>query len=86
MENEARMDSLMSDQESEKVELYFKARRVPAEAVFLDIYLQETNKPRKKMLMTKPTYGNGQIWDFPESLIIDYFFESKPYVTQSVRN
>ena len=32
MENEARLDSLMSDQESEKFEVYFKVRRLPMTA------------------------------------------------------
>lgn len=70
MENDARLDSLMSDQESEKFEVYFKVRRLPVETVFLEVYLQETNKPRKKMLMTKPAHGHGQMWDFPESLVV----------------
>jgi hypothetical protein len=86
MENEARMDSLMSDQESEKVEIYFTARRLPAEAVFLEVYLQETNQPRKKVLSTKPSSVHNQLWDFPESLVLDYYFESTPPATQSARS
>jgi len=34
------MDSLMSDQESEKVEIYFSIRGISSSKVFLDIYIQ----------------------------------------------
>jgi hypothetical protein len=67
------------------VELYFTARRLPAESIFLDVYIQETNKPRKKLLTTRPQSSEGQVWQFPESLVIEYYFESTINSTQSAK-
>lgn len=54
MDYDARKDSLVSEQESEKVEIYFSIKSFEGGAVFLEVYLQETNKPRMKLIKTKP--------------------------------
>ena len=54
MDYDARKDSLLSEQESEKVELYFTITQCYHEAVFLEVFIQETNQPRKKLKQTKP--------------------------------
>jgi hypothetical protein len=79
------MDSLMSDQESEKVEIYFSIRGISSSKIFLDIYLQETDKPRKKLLQTKPVEVYNSNADFPQSLLVDYYFESKQYFIKFVK-
>lgn len=84
MDYDARKDSLLSEQESEKVELYFTITQCHADQAYLDIYIQETNQPRKKLKQTKPQPKREEaLLDFPESLVIDYFFESNPCPTQS---
>lgn len=74
MDYDARKDSLLSETESEKVEIYFSIKNLSASSVYLEVYIQETNKPKKKLLMTKPTTSHRGIFDFAESLVIDYFF------------
>lgn len=39
MEMEGRLNSLMSDQESEKIEIYFTLSRLAAHNAFLEVYL-----------------------------------------------
>jgi hypothetical protein len=77
MEYDARKDSLLSEQESEKVEIYFTIKRFNASAVSLEIYLQETDKPKKLLMKTKQQEANNQIYEFSQSLVVEYFFESK---------
>lgn len=74
MDYDARKDSLQSEQESEKVELYFSIRHLAAGQVFLEVFIQETNKPRMKLLRTKPQPAYNGHYDFPEPLTIEYFF------------
>lgn len=74
MDYDARKDSLLSETESEKVEIYFSIKNLSASSVYLEVYIQETNKPKKRLLQTKPTMSHNGIFDFPESLVIDYFF------------
>lgn len=31
----------------------------------------------KKLMQTKPVSSNMDVFEFPESLVLDYFFESK---------
>jgi hypothetical protein len=70
MDYDARKDSLLSEQESEKVELYFSIKQLAASSAYLAVYLQETNRPRKKLMQTKPASSYMEGFDFPESLAL----------------
>lgn len=82
MDYDARKDSLQSEQESEKVEIYFSIKSLNGAQVFLEVYMQETNKPKMKLLKTKPEAPYNGHYDFPESLTIEYFFEGTFLSTQ----
>jgi hypothetical protein len=77
MDYDARKDSLLSEQESEKVEIYLSTKNVNTSSLYLEVYMQETDKPRKKIFQTKPAQSYEQIIDFPDSLTVDYYFEGK---------
>jgi hypothetical protein len=70
MDYDARKDSLQSEQESEQVEIYFSIKHFSAPAVYLEVYLQETNKPKKKLQQTKPATPYHQVFEFPDPLTI----------------
>lgn len=56
MDYDARKDSLQSEQESEKVEIYITAKKISAEIITAVVALQEANKPAKNIYTSKPTY------------------------------
>lgn len=74
MDYDARKDSLLSEQESEKVEIYLSCRNVSASVVKLEVFLQEGNKARRSVYSSKPTHTHHSKADFADSLIIEYFF------------
>jgi hypothetical protein len=86
MDYDARKDSLLSEQESEKVEIYLSCRNVNASHLVCEVYLQEGNKPRKSVYGSKPTQTHHGKADFANSLIIEYFFECNPFITQIDKN
>jgi hypothetical protein len=65
MDYDARKDSLLSEQESEKVEIYFSIKNFNASQVYLQVYLQETNKPKQKLIRTKAEAPYNSHYDFP---------------------
>lgn len=75
MDYDARKDSLLSEQESEKVEVYVSCRNTALSVVAVEAHLQEGNKPRKNIYHSKPTPVNNARVDFANSIIIEYFFE-----------
>jgi hypothetical protein len=77
MDYDARKDSLLSEQESEKVEIYVSCRKMNVGVVVVEAHLQEANKPKRSVYHSKPTILNGQRADCANSLIIEYFFECK---------
>lgn len=78
---EERKESLMSDADSEQIELYFSARNladldlVTVTDSFLVVYLIEPNKARKQVLKTK-IYWNDLNPDYAETVVTQFFFES----------
>ena len=74
MDYDARKDSLLSEQESEKVEVYVSCRNTSLSVVSVEAHLQEGNKPRKNIYHSKPTPVNNSRVDFANSIIIEYFF------------
>lgn len=86
MDYDARKDSLLSEQQSEKVEIYFSIRNLSANSVYLEVYLQETNRPRKKIMQTKTEKPYNSVIDFPQSAVLEYFFEGKTVISQFVKN
>ena len=82
MDYDARKDSLQSEQDSEKVEIYFSVKGYNGGQALLEVYIQETNKPKMKLLKTRPAVAYNGHYDFPESLIIDYYFEGNSSLTQ----
>lgn len=70
MNNNARMDSLLSEQESEKVEIYLSIKSSGFASAIIHIYLQEPNKPKKKVQQSKTTQAYNQKIDFAEILTI----------------
>lgn len=81
MDYDARKDSLLSEQESEKVEIYLSCRNVNVSHLVCEVHLQEGNKPRKSVYGSKPTQTHHGKADFANSLVIEYFFECKPFIT-----
>lgn len=75
-----RKDSLMSDNESEKIQIFFSARNladldiVSVTDSYLIVYKQQPNKPKTQMLKTK-IYWNDLNPDYAETLITDFYFE-----------
>ena len=69
----------MSDADSEQVQIYFSARKladldiVTVTDSFLVVYLQQLNKPKKKVLQTK-VYWNDLNPDYAETLVTQFFF------------
>lgn len=86
MDYDARKDSLLSEQESEKVEIYLSCRNVQASPLTCEIHLQEGNKPRKGVYSSKPTQTHHGRADFANSLIIEYFFECNSFLTKIDKN
>lgn len=86
MDYDARKDSLLSEQESEKVEIYISARNINVPVLVVETHLQEGNKPRKNIYHSKPTQINGQRTDFADSMIIEYFFECNSKLIQTDKN
>lgn len=84
MDADARKDSLLSEQDSEKVEIYFTIKSLNASSAHLEIYLQETNRPKKKLMQTKTASSYMQGFDFPESLTLDYVFEVRQKIIVEV--
>ena len=88
---EEKKESLMSDAESEQIELYFTARNladldlVTVTDSFLMVYLLEPNKPKRKMLQTK-IYWNDLNPDYSETLVTEFFFESTSHLILSQAN
>jgi 5-deoxy-D-glucuronate isomerase len=83
MDYDARKDSLLSEQESEKVEIYLSCRNVSASVVIVEVFLEEGNKPKKSVYYSKPTHTHHNKVDFANSLIIEYFFECNSRHIQS---
>lgn len=73
--------SLTSEDESEKLELFFGCRNladldlISVTDSFLVIKLQEPNKPERTIMKTK-VYYNDLNPDYAETVTIEYFFES----------
>lgn len=80
MEGVDRNDSLLSEQESEKVEIFFCARDLAdldllsVTDSFLVVYKQEPNGKKVKVLKTK-IYWNDLNPDYSETLLTDFYFE-----------
>ena len=74
MDYDARKDSLLSEQESEKVEIYVVCRKINVPVLIVEGHLQEGNKPRRSVYHSKPTSVSGQKAEFANSIIIEYFF------------
>ena len=70
MDYDARKDSLLSEQESEKVEIYVTCRKMGVSVVVVEGHLQEANKPRRSIYHSKPTTVNAQRADFANSMVI----------------
>ena len=70
----------MSENESEKLQIFFSARKladldlVTVTDSFLVVYKQQPNRPKAQVLKTK-VYWNDLNPDFAETLITDFFFE-----------
>lgn len=75
MDYDARKETLFSQEESIKIEIYFSIRQLSHVMAYLQIYTQETNHPPLKLITTKPKAAYNAHYDFPESLILDYVFE-----------
>lgn len=57
------------------MEIYFSIPQLDASSAYLCVYIQETNRPRKKLMQTKPAASYNHGFDFPESLTLEYMFE-----------
>ena len=86
MDYDARKDSLLSEQESEKVEIYVACRKINVPVVAVEAHLQEANKPRKGIYHSKPTQNSNNRVDFANSIVIEYFFECNRESTQIAKN
>ena len=86
MDYDARKDSLLSEQESEKVEIYLSCRNINASPLICEVHLQEGNKPRKSVYASKPTQTHHGKADFANSLVIEYFFECNSPSIQTDKN
>lgn len=86
MDYDARKDSLLSEQESEKVEIYLSCRNVSASVLVVEVFLEEGNKPKRSVYYSKPTHTHHNKADFANSLIIEYFFECNSSHIQSGKN
>ena len=86
MDYDARKDSLLSEQESEKVEIYLACRKIDVPVVAVQAHLQEGNKPRKGIYHSKPTQNSNSRVDFANSIVIEYFFQCNCEITQIAKN
>ena len=86
MDYDARKDSLLSEQESEKVEIYLSAKNIPASMVVAEVFLQEGNKPRKSVFYSKPTNVIHNKAEFANSIVLEYFFECNYFMIQIDKN
>jgi hypothetical protein len=59
MDYNARKDSLQSEQESEHVEIYITAKKISADIVIAEVFLQEGEKQKKSIFISKPTHVNN---------------------------
>ena len=80
MNDYGRKDSLQSEHESQKVEIFFSARKLAdldlltVTDSFLVVYKQESNAKKQQVLKTK-IYWNDLNPDYAETLVTEFYFE-----------